>query len=515
MAENLTALVWVLVLTTTVLAFARAPACAIAIPRADFARRRDLWIALTLVIFLANNFWIYISVSGVLLFFAARRDPNKFALFFFLLLALPDIDAAIRGVGPIKTLFTINSHRLLSLTVLLPAYLALRKLPDIGRFGHSLADKLILAHIILYFLLTWNAGEGITNSLRQGLFYGFLDSFLPYYVASRSLRTLQDFRSALMGYVVGALVIGLIGVFEFVKGWLLYGGLTQALGADLLAESSRYSVRGGALRAVATSFATIPYGYVMAVATGLYLYVGRVGPSTTARYLGWMLLLGGLIASLSRGPWVGAAAMLLIFIVTSRSAFAAVSKLAVVGIFCLPLLALPINENMLLDYLPFVGTIQSSNITYRVQLFWAALEAITRWPFFGSFAVYDTPEMLAMKQGQGIVDVVNTYLQIVLERGLVGLSVFVGFFATIAVGIVRGMKTLSDRNDERYALGQALLATLLGALVIIATVSSIHIVPWILWSIAGIGMAYSRMMTLAKTAEAGGSGTLHPAAALR
>ncbi len=59
------------------------------------------------------------------------------------------------------------------------------------------------------------------------------------------------------------------------------------------------------------------------------------------------------------------------------------------------------------------------------------------------------------------------------------------------------MRNLADRNDEHYLLGQALFSTLLGILVIIFTVSSISVIPVIYWSVAGLGVAYARMLALA------------------
>jgi len=477
-----------------VFAIAKAPACVVAMTAREFERRRNLWLALTLVVFLAHNFWVYIIASGILLFLAARRDPNRFALFFMLLLGLPTLEAEIRGVGPIRTLFTIDGYRLLSLTLLLPAYLYLRRQPEVERFGRSLPDKLILIHMVIFFVLKAKAdGVSVTDALRQGVFYSFIEIFLPYYVASRSLRTLQEFRGVLTAFMVGALVVGTIGVFEWAKGWLLYGGLDELMGTK---RSLIYAGREGSIRAVVTFGLAIPFGYVMAVATGIFLYVSRLVLTPTASFLGWLVVLAGLVAGLSRGPWVGAAVMLFVFVLTSASALSAVAKLSAVGLLSLPMLALPVKDKLLLDYVPFIGTIQSRNIDYRWQLLEAGAEVVMRNPWFGTFDALSHPEMLAMRQGQGIIDVVNSYLELALERGLVGLAVFVAFFVVVIAGILRSMKSLPEKRDERHVLGQALLATLLGILVMIVTVSSVLIIPWIYWSLAGVGVAYARMIAV-------------------
>jgi O-antigen ligase len=98
-----------------------------------------------------------------------------------------------------------------------------------------------------------------------------------------------------------------------------------------------------------------------------------------------------------------------------------------------------------------------------------------------------------MRQGQGIIDIVNSYIQIALETGFVGLGLFVSFFALILLGIYRAMRSIRDKNSEERLLGRALLATLLAILVIIFTVSNIAIIPIVYWSVAGLGVAYAEM----------------------
>ena len=73
MPEHLRALAVILPLAAAIFLFAKAPACASACAAADFERRRNLWIGITLVAFLAHNFWIYMAVTAAMLFFAARR----------------------------------------------------------------------------------------------------------------------------------------------------------------------------------------------------------------------------------------------------------------------------------------------------------------------------------------------------------------------------------------------------------------------------------------------------------
>ena len=507
MPEHLRALVVILVLATVVYAFAKAPACALASTAGDFERRRNLWFGLTLVVFLAHNFWIYIFAAAALLLFAAPRETNRLAMFFFLLCAVPRMEAEIPGLGIIGHFFTINYLRLLSLVVLLPAFLSLRKQPELEPFGRSLPDKLIAGHLILFFVLMLTVAS-FTHALRHGVFYAFIDIFLPYYVASRALKNLHHFRDALMGFVVGALVLSAIAVFEFGKGWLLYAGLDEALGRGTWTQN--YLMRGGSLRAQATTGQPIPLAFVIAVAAGFFLYLRKLVPNSMAWGFG-LVLMAGLIATLSRGPWVGAAAMVLVFLATGPSPARAFALLGVLGIIGVPVLLTTSLGNAILDYLPFVGSVDAFNVTYRRRLMDISIEVILQRPWFGAFDFYLMPEMQVLKQGQGIIDIVNTYLAVALERGLVGLSLFVGFFIAIAVGVFKGIRNLADRSGELYLLGQALLSTLLGTMIIILFCSYVGLTSVIISSVAGVCVAYTRMLALAKAREAAKSTGFQPA----
>lgn len=513
MPEHLRALVVILVLATVVFAFAKTPACALASPPGDFDRRRNLWFGITLVAFLAHNFWIYIIVVAALLLFVLPREPNKLAMFYFLLFAVPPISAEITGLGLIQHFFTIHYIRLLALAVLFPAFLYLRKQPDTEPFGRPLPDKLLAAYLVLNFFLMLTAST-FTNTLRHGAFYAFIDVFLPYYVASRSLKNLQGFRDALMAFVVAALVLSATGVFEFARHWLLYAALHDALGVRW--NLAHYLMRGETLRAFATTGQPIPFGYVMAVALGLSLYLRKSASNSVIWGLGLVLLMLGLIASLSRGPWVGAAAILLVFVATGPAAGLRLATLALLGLIFVPALLISPAGEKIIDYLPFVGRVDDASITYRQRLLEISIQVIMQNPFFGAFDFMYSPAVQALKQGQGIIDIVNSYLGVGLSSGLVGLSLYAGFFIVVGVGIFRGMRNVGERNDERYLLGQVLFSTLVGILVVIFTVSSISVIPVIYWSVAGLGVAYARMLALAKTPgklpETAGPSSFQPAA---
>jgi O-antigen ligase len=507
MPEHIRALIVILPLAAIVFALARVPACTTAVSAADYLRRRNLWFGLTLIAFFAHDFWLYIGLAGVLLVAASRVESNRIALFAWLVLALPNLGAEIPGLGLINHFFTINYVRMLALTVLLGAALRLATDRDTVPFGRLLPDKLLLAFLVLSFVLILPATT-FTNVLRSAVFNPFVDVVLPYYVASRSLKRIEDFRDALMAFVVGAAVMAAIAVFEFFKHWLMYAGLEQALG---ISWGTDYLRRGGSLlRAEASTGHPIVLGYVMAVAIGLQLALRPPAGATRSWNLLTAILAAGLIASLSRGPWIGAAAIVLVFLVTGPRAAEGIMKLSLLGIgFLLAAFAAGFGGRVV-DLLPFVGSVEEGNISYRVRLLEAAVQQILENPFFGSFDFYQALEAQGLKQGQGIVDIVNSYLGIGLASGLVGLGLFAGFFVTAAAGIARGVRRGRGKDDEMSRLGRGLLATVIGIMLIIFTVSSISVIPVIYWMISGVAVAYGLLAARAAAAAAQPS-SLRPA----
>ncbi|MBK7764889.1 MAG: hypothetical protein IPI44_01580 [Sulfuritalea sp.] len=143
-----------------------------------------------------------------------------------------------------------------------------------------------------------------------------------------------------------------------------------------------------------------------------------------------------------------------------------------------------------ISYLPFSAQLKKTLSPIGSGCSEVSVAIITDNPLFGSydFLLY----LEELRQGQGIIDLVNSYLSIALSSGLVGLSLFACFFGVILWGIFKGMQGLGQ-DDERHLLGRVLMATLVGILVTIAAVSSINVIPFICWSVAGVRRGYIRL----------------------
>ena len=151
--NNLKALIVILALSLPVFWIARTPACEFANQKVDFDRRRNLWIAVSLLAFASNSFWIYMIGGALLVAFGAQREPNRLALFLALMMAVPAFDETIPGFGDIGQIFTLSHVRMLSIVLLLPAYVVIRRQPQVLPFGRTTVDKCVMAYVVLRLLL--------------------------------------------------------------------------------------------------------------------------------------------------------------------------------------------------------------------------------------------------------------------------------------------------------------------------------------------------------------------------
>lgn len=465
--------------------------CPNVIATVDFVRRRNVWLVLTLSAFLSHNHWLFLAVSAAVLWWAGNpaRERNPLALFFFVMFAVPGFSIVLSGLGLAESLFEVTHIRLMTLLVLLPAALRLRRDSGTTRLGGYWGDWFLMGYLMLtaaqYF-----AAFPMTQAMRA-TFYVVGDSFIIFYVASRSVTSLPSLRDAAASFCVALLIIAPIVVFEFGKSWLLYSALDGALGLSW--AGAQYLGRDGLLRATGPAGHSLVLGYALAVALGLWFCLQR-----TLRPLAWWTgLFGlciGLIAPVSRGPWVGAVLIVLVAVVTGQRASSRTVKLLLSAAIVLVAAAMSPYAERLMSFVPFLGEVDEFNVSYRERLIQVSLMVIRENPVFGTPHFLSNPLMEQLRQGQGIIDPVNSYLVVALFSGLVGLFLFVGVFASSMLPLLNAMRRAGKYSPELELAGRSLLATLVGVVLMIATVASILAIPTIYWALCGLALAYVRLV---------------------
>lgn len=426
-------------------------------------------------------------LTAAILLSQRRKEAHIMGLYFALLFVSPPAPAIIPGLGIIDHVWVIDHYRLLALTLLLPAAIVLTQKKTTAPIGSSSVDILLLGYVLLLCVLAFREGN-ITSSMRANLSI-LVDVLLPYYVASRSIKDKEAFRHAASGFVIGAMILSLVLIFEVLQHWKLYHSVLGALGLNPNMFGG-YLLRSGLLRPNATVGNSIVAGYVVVVGLGLFLFIKQYVSNRIYRVLGAALLFGGVVASLSRGPWVGAALLVLVFIATGPQALKKLSILVAFGLSGLAVLPMHPKGQMLVDLLPIIGEAEQGNVEYRADLLTAALPVIERHLLLGSEDYLDAPELQVMRQGEGIIDLVNSYIGVALDSGMIGLSLFLFIFTSAALQTKRGAAALTRLDPEAAILGRTLFATIIAIAFIIYTVSSIIAVATVYWGIIGVASAY-------------------------
>lgn len=492
MLTNLKALIVVLAIAIAVFIVAK-PLCLRFMAEDDFTRRRNVWFVLTLTAFISPSFWVYVLVAMPLLAWSARKDSNPVALYVLVMCVIPPIRIDIPAVI-VHEFFQLSNFRVLAFAVLIPT--AWRLMRSTDKTTLTLMDKLILAYVglVLILLIPY---ESFTNTLRRGFLLS-IDVLVLYFVVSRTCTGRRAIAEAMASFCMAAAVFAPLALFESLKRWILYGGIAAMWGTPIEFD---YLFRDNILRAQVTAGQAIRLGYLMAIAFGFWLYLrSRVQSTPRSTYVttavaSWMWL--GLLAAYSRGPWLVAAVIFFAFLAIGPGGSGRLFKgLAITGLVSGLILVSPIGEHVI-NNLPFIGKVGAANVAYRQHLAEAAWQLIKRNPFFGSPYVLLYLEHL--RQGQGIIDIVNTYAAIGMYYGLVGLGLFLGPVLVGMWNVWQLVRSSAGSDPDLSLLGVIIIACMVGTLLMFGVGGFNPIIQRVFYLLVGFTAAYSRVGQVKET----------------
>lgn len=485
MLQDVKALIVVLVLTAPVWVLAKRLFASQSQP-GEFARRRNLWLFLTITGMLSPSIWLYLLLAAPAILWTGRRESNPAALYILLCFVIPNVSVPLPSII-VNELFSANNQRLLAFTLVLPALLRARRQrytrlatsQEPARRFDSM-DALLAAYIFLTIVL-FIPYESVTHTLRRTTL-AIIDIGFLFLLWSRLTSKREVMRDCMGTWVVSGMLMSVVAVFEMQRSWLLYAPIAERWGAP---NDFAFLLRAGLLRAQVSTGHSLTLGIWLATAWALFLYIQTTWNKRSAKLFVGFVLLAGLGASMARGAWVASIfATLVFFLLNPRGLTTAIKAIGAMSIVFGLFLLSPLGERFL-QLLPFVGTVDSANVEYRQRLFDRSIELIQESPWFGDPFVM--LQMESLRQGQGIIDLVNGYLVIALFHGLVGLALFVGF---LLVALRRGRyawRAFRRAGDaDATLLGAALLAAMLGTMLFIATAG----VDPMTYMLAGLLSAY-------------------------
>ena len=496
MLLSLKELIYVLVIAAVVFRLAK-PLALLFIAPDDFSRRRNVWYALTVAAFLSPSFWLFAIVAIPLMAIAGRKDTNPTAVYLMLLQVIPSIDVPVPMIG-MPYLFVINNYLLLSFCVMTPAALRVMRSKDKTQIqGFELMDFCLLSYGFLtaiFYLQTQTPDGGlyptsVTESLRRGFVF-FFGTYIPYFSISRTSSNRRALADSMATFCLSCALMATIALFESARQWLLYGDLAYRWGYG--DSFTAYVMRGTSLRAMASAGHSMALGYVLVVAFGLWLYLKSRVVSKRRRIGVTALLWGGLLAAYTRGAWICGGLVYFLFAALSprplSKLFKATGAAAVIGLL---ILLSPLGDRIARVLPYFGGTVDNFNVIYRQRLFERSWQIVKESPILGDQAAL--LKMQDLRQGQGIIDLVNTYMAILLENGFVGLTLFASFIL-IALFKAWSFSRKSLHVDPDLSLLGASLASCIIAMLVLFQNGSFGGAPKkIFYVLAALATAYAHL----------------------
>ena len=438
--------------------------------------------------YLTRNFFISIIIFLGLIHVFVPKRPNIARLGYFLLL-LPLIPLGFVHDIPfpgLEKLLALSYPRALSIFILLPIFFNSFGQPDKRLFSQPL-DKYVILFFMYIFLMGFRDTTP-TNAFRLGL-TSFLDFFLIYFVVSRIVCSLEDFGYVTNAMVFSGFILALMAIFETAKGWHMYQGLLEIVATGFF----HYPKRLGLSRAVGPFLNPIPYGVYFVVMLSGLTYLKFYESSRRGNYYNLIagVFFAAILCTLSRGPLLGVAIFVFLFVTLAKQQVAKMLPL-ILSIFFVLFLS-PISE-VTISMLPFIGQKQQRTISYRKKLWSNSLEVIKKSPLTGSNTYMEEPEIQELREYGGSlkeskVDIVNSYLQVSLHHGIVGLALFILVLSGILLRLWR--KSFLVHGKKEILLGKMLFSITLTMMVILGTVSTISFLGHYLWFVLGLGAAYA------------------------
>ena len=422
-------------------------------------------------------FSIGVAIGALItLNFFGTDAKGRLATFWLLLLLFPPVSLSTDGLGGFNRVLDLNHLRILSLIVLVPAAVSLAgnrhiRIPTAMRW----TDLMVLSFPLLR-VVTSAPTSTLTTSVRMVVEL-MLDVLLPYYVTTRGLRSAADLKFVASRMALGFAWLAVVALLETVLRKNVYTELEFIYGVRWTASHQLW--RGPFLRVDGTTPQPIIMAFVMLCAFAMWAWLRATGSVALreGRIVATLLFLAFLL-TWSRGPLLGFAGLLLCL---AALRWMAPMKFLwiVIGVAACGGIAVAVGADAyvyeLLKSMFGSSEADTSSIDYRRRLLEASVALIKQSPVWGvpNYTAY----LQDLRQGEGIIDLVNTYVAVMLSAGLVGLACFLSPHLFVVCRLLKRLDTMKER--PRLLGGSfpiAYAALTIAALFVIFTTSTFSMV---------------------------------------
>ncbi len=416
--------------------------------------------------------------SGVLLAVLMPRDPaDKVAYFIGVFPAIADFFSWNVPFPGMRYLIQMTYFKVAILVILLPIVVTnLTAKRDDTKINWNLVDSFVVFFAVYVAMMTLR--DASFTAMLRVVVDQFIVIVVPYLAISRALRSKENVDRALWGFFFMAVITGWIVAFSSILQWEFYN----------IHDTPGFTFRNGRLRVSSTMNTA---SVCTAVACGFVIAEYFRQQSLLPRLQVWGLQILFIFAIFGTG---------------NRGGLLQVA-IAVAAMFGLRVLGVGIRRVLLIVGLigifvvwPMIDWVSvDPTFAYRAELISASMQQFYDYPIFGQVGYSASHHFDHLGQSfititgereERFIDVVNWYLQVLLEYGLIGLLSF-ALPPLLTVSWLYRQSASATASDEEKRLYRCFFGIFAAFLIAIATTSGNSLMP--LFFIVLLGMA--RAMT--------------------
>ncbi len=454
------------------------------------------WAAFTVVAFVSQSFYVIIPFLLLLKIVYLKNDVEKnIAAYLVLFTAFP-----YTYVFPLVSGLNLLDFRMQGAMALIFFLPLVFKMLTEEAFKVRRIDYAFLIMVVIFVVGNFRPRFEFEFTYPQAIrdtFALFTDIVLPYFVISRGIRSWDSLYRVVLAMVFGGFIVTFFSYVEVLLEWKPHVDIAAAMGI-LPPGEAFYEWRGGFLRAAATLTGPITLGFYLTVHLAMFLAVAKINRiSWVIRILLVLLVLPAVYWTGSRGAMLGVILLFIAYAVfgmrpqVRRMLFIPLFLVGIVSVFAYESFKPPAVETVSLNKVDTHGTFE-----YRAQLLRTSLQVIPDHLWFGTRLYKRDPRMQKLVQGMGIIDMVNGYIHLTIEWGLIALLVFLYILLRAYFHLVRNFSTDDDddidmleaEDDEpppKYsiprAMSQALAAVIISLSVQFAFTSYASTIILVIW----------------------------------
>ena len=267
-------------------------------------------------------------------------------------------------------------------------------------------------------------GTSVTNMARVAC-QRSIDYLIPYWVVTRSLRSHRDMKVLIVYMIAAGCALSSLMLLESVRGWTFFREIVARYGFDARWDLVKW--RNGMLRASGPFLepTSMAFGLVF-IALAAWQFRSLFS-SRMHRYAVVAFICVGIFTCQSRNAYLGLGLGLIAAEAFRR--FGTPRGRWLLPIIGMALVLAPISYFVARG--PDIGGEgdTASTAIYRSQLLNRGLEEARKHPIVGANIDAVTDSLEDLRQGEHIIDFVNTYIYVLLLSGGIGLIIFISMLA--------------------------------------------------------------------------------------